>query len=212
MATYYTPAAPTITAGFFLQAESAIRVGTGNLYESLEHTSWAYQQYESSIGLKAGQSFEIGAVNDLTWAYEPEYEPVETYNLAANSVYQVTGEETRLTVEIFEFHPKTLEMALGTGSMYELGNERVYTYGVGCTMRSRPVSVEFTNGACDAPTSDNINNGISGGVLTIYDAFISAGLEWALAARENNTVSLEFTAKPVTARARGNRLGSLYLY
>jgi len=212
MATYYTPSAPTITAGFFLKPEGAIKIGTSNLYGSLETSSWVYSTYEASIGLQAGQSVEIGGVADLSWSYEPTYEPVETFNLALNTVYQVTGEETRLTIEILEFKPQTLELALGTGTMYSLGNERVYTFGGGCTMRSRPISVEFTNDSCDAPSSEDVTSGISGGVLTLYDVFVSGGLEWAMNSRENNTVSLEFTAKPVTARSRGNRLGSLYLY
>lgn len=212
MATYYSPAAPTVTAGFFVSAESAVKIGTLNLYGSLENSSWVYTTYQASIGLQAGKSTDLGGVANLTWAYAPTYEPIETANLAINTVYSVTGEETTLTIEIMEFRPAALEMALGTGARYDIGTEVVFTFGGGCTMRSRPISIEFTNSACDKPASPAIASGVSGGVLTIYDAFVSGGLEWAFNSRESNTVSLEFTAKPVTARARGNRLGSLYLY
>jgi hypothetical protein len=212
MGTYYTPAAPTITAGFFVKAEDKILIGTSELYGALDVTSWTYSTYEISIGLEGGQSFEVGGVNDLTWMYEPEYEPVETYNLALNTVYQVTGEESRLTVEILEFKPETLELALGTGTMYSLGDDRVFSFGSGCTMRSRPISVEFTNDSCDAPAAAAIASGIYAGVLTLYDAFVSGGFEWGFSARENNSASIEFTCKPVNARAKGNRLGSLYLF
>lgn len=212
MTTYYTPASPTVTGGFFFRPESRILVGTQSLYDSLETTSWTYTVYEASIGLKNGQSFELGQVADLSWQHTPEYEAVEGFNIADDSVYEVTGEETMVTIEIQEFHPQILEVAIGTGNRYVLGTEQLLTFGGGCTMRNRPISVEFTNQACETPSSADTSNGITGGVLTIYDAFVSSGIEMSLGAREVATSTFEFTARPVTARANGNRLGSLYLY
>ena len=212
MGTYYTPSSPTVTAGFFVKPEGAIKVGTQTLYGSLETTSWTYTTYEASIGLQAGKSFELGQVNDLSWQHQPEFEPVEGFNVSDDPVYQVTGEETMVTVEIYEFHPAILELAVGTGTRYTLGSEELLTFGGGCSIRSRPISVEFINVSCDKPTSADISNGVSGGVLTIYDAFISNGIEWSMSAKEYNTVSFEFTARPVLARSVGNRLGNLYLF
>lgn len=212
MATYYTVTAPTVTGGFFMRPESRILVGTLPLYQSLEVSSWTYTVYEASIGLQSSKAFELGQVADLSWQHTPEYEAVEGFNIADDSVFEVTGEETMVTVEIQEFHPQIIEVAIGTGTRYILGTEQLLTFGGGCSMRNRPVSVEFSNGACEAPSSPNTSNGISGGVLTIYDAFISSGIEMSLNAREVNTATFEFTARPVTARAAGNRLGSLYLY
>jgi len=212
MATYYTVSGPTVTGGFFLRPEGRILVGTSALYGALDITSWTYTTYEASIGLQDGQSFELGQVSDLSWQHAPEYEAVEGFNVADDSVYEVTGEETMVTVEIQEFHPEILEVAVGTGNRYTLGTEMLLTFGGGCTMRNRPISIEFTNAGCEAPSSANITNGITGGVLTIYDAFISNGIDWSMNARESNTASFEFTARPVSARAAGNRLGNLYLY
>ena len=212
MATYYSPSAPTVTAGFFLKPEGAIKIGTENKYGSLDVSSWTYTTYEASIGLQSGKNFELGQVNDLSWSHQPSFEPVESFNVSDDSVYQVTGEETKVTVEIYEFHPQILELAVGTGNRYVLGTEQLLTFGGGCTMRSRPISVEFTNTSCDKPDSEDTSSGISGGVLTIYDAFISNGIDWSMTAREYNTVSFEFTARPVLDRSAGNRLGSLYLY
>lgn len=212
MATYYTPAAPTVTGGFFLKPEARILVGTFPLYQSLETSSWTYTTYEASIGLQAGKFFELGQVADLSFQHTPSYEAVEGFNVSDDTVYEVTGEETMVSVEIQEFHPQILEVAMGTGTKYTLGSETLITFGGGCTMRNRPISVEFTNQACEAPSAADISTGISGGVLTIYDAFVSSGLEWSMNARETNTASFEFTARPVYARAVSNRLGTLYLY
>lgn len=212
MATYYTPAAPTVTGGFFLKPEGRILVGTSSLYGSLETTSWTYTTYEASIGLDAGQFFELGQVADLSWQHTPEYEAVEGFNITDDAIYEVTGEETMVTVEIQEFHPDILELAVGTGNRYTLGVEELITFGGGCEMKNRPLSIEFTNQACEAPAAEDITGGISGGILTIYDAFISNGIDWSMPAKENNTASFEFTARPVLERANGNRLGNLYIW
>lgn len=212
MATYYTPAAPTISAGFFLKPEGRILVGTNSLYESLEVASWTYSTYEASIGLQAGQSFDLGQVNNLAWRHEPTFEPVEGFNLSNNAVYQVTGEESVVTVEIYEFSPDILEMAIGTGPRYNLTDEVLLTFGGGCTTQNRPVSVEFLNAGCETPTSEDISGGITGGVLTIYDALITNGIDWTMNGKELNNASFEFTARPVLDRSLGNRLGNLYLW
>jgi len=210
--TYVTPSAPTVSAGFFLKPEGAIRVGTLPLYDALEVSSWTYTTYEASIGLQDGKSFELGQVNDLTYQHSPEFEEVEGFNLSDNAIYQVTGEETMVTVEIYEFHPEILELAIGTGNRYVLGNEMLLTFGGGCNLKNRPISVEFVNAACSVPTTPNISNGITGGILTIYDALITNGIEWSMNAKEYNTASFEFTARPVLERSLGNRLGNLNLY
>lgn len=210
--TYYTVSAPTIVAGFLVRAESAMKIGTSALYGALDTTTWVYSTYEASVGLAAGQSFDVGQVADLSWSHKPSYEAVEAFNTSDDSLWDVTGEETMVTVEIQQIDPRMLELAVGTGTMYTIGVERLLTFGGGCTMRNRPISIEFTNVACNAPASQDASAGFSGGVLTIYDAFISSGLEWSKAAKAINTIPLEFQARPVLARAAGNRLGNLYIY
>jgi len=212
MGTYYSPVAPHITAGFFMKPEGAIRVGTEPLYGSLETSSFAYTTYHAPIGLKPGKSFELGQVNELSWQHSPEFEPVEGFNIGTDTVYQLTGEETTVTVEVYEFNPQILELAVGTGNRYALGVEQLITFGGGCRLRNRPISIEFVNVSCDAPTTPNTSSGITGGVLTIYDAFIQNGIEWSMSARELNTASFEFRARPVLDLPLGNRLGNLYLY
>lgn len=212
MATYLTPAAPAESTGFLMKAETAVKVGTGRLWASLEHTSWVYSTYGASIGLQAGQSEQLGILAELTFTHTPSFEPLEAFNMTDDPLYEVTGEETTVSVEIREFKPTTIRNAIGTGSMYELGNERVITFGGGCSMVRRPYCLEFDNEACLAPTSENITNGVSGGAVTLYDAFVSSGLEWALNAKEGNTVGLELQALPVTTLSRGNRLGNIYLF
>jgi len=210
--TYYTVSAPTVTAGFFVKPESQMRIGTTSLYGSLDVTSWAYSTYEASIGLQAGTSFDVGQVADLSWSHKPDFAAVEGFNVGDDSIWEVQGEETMCSVEIQQLDPRLFELAVGTGSYYSLGLERLITFGGGCQMKNRPLSIEWVNDSCNAPSSQDASSGISGGVVTLYDCFISSGLEWSMNAKENNTISLEFQARPVLARSRGNRLGSYYIY
>jgi len=210
--TYITPTTPSATAGFLTQAETAVLVGNDRLYEALEHASWTYATYEISIGLQAAKFFQLGLITDLNFAHKPSFEPVEAYNMSDDPLYQVTGEETTLGVTVAEFKPDIIELAIGTGARRDLGDEVVFSIGAGCNMLRRPYSLEFVNQGCYAPSSENVALGISGGAITLYDAFISSGMEWALAAKEGNTIPLEIQALPVTDRARGNRIGSVYLF
>lgn len=211
--TYYTASAPTPTLGYLLQPESQIRIGTAALYGSLETTSWTYATYSASIGLVAGNSWQLGLVDSLSFSYEPAIEPLESANVADASIYLVTGEEVTVEVGVREFDPRTLEVAVSTGIMYTLGNERLITIGGACKIKNRPLSIESGNVACDTPTSPNISNGITGIVVTLYDTVCTSGLPWDdIVANEITVLDLTFEARPVLARARGNRLGCIYAY
>jgi len=213
MGAYKEVTAPTLVAGFLVQPESRILIGTGALYASLETTSWTYATYEASIGLDGGSSFDVGLVDSLGYTHEPSIEPLDSANVHDASIYLVTGEETSLEVGIKQFDTRTLEVAISTGVMYSLGDERLITFGGACNVKNRPLCIESGNIACDAPTSPNITNGITGIVLTLYDCVCTSGLPMdSMVAGETTTLDLTFEARPVLARARGNRLGNLYCY
>jgi len=200
MATYYTPSAPTVVPGFLLQPESRVLLGTEYLYGALEVSSWSYSTYTASIGLQAGKSIDLGTLENLAFSHVPTFEAVEAANLQNSNVWVLTGEETTLSVGLRQFNPYVLNLALGTGTNYALGDERVITFGGKCDIASRPMSIEFNNVGCDAISSANIANGVSGGVLTLYDAFISSGLPWDdINAGALNSISLEFQIRPVLA-------------
>lgn len=210
--TYITPCAPTDTSGFLLKPETCVQVGTKRLYGSLEVTSWTYATYGASIGLQDGESFQLGIIADLSFSQKPAFEPLEAYNMTDDPLYEVTGEETLVTIEIRQFDTRILELSFGTGTMYALGDERLITFGGGCDMLRRPYTLEFTNESCFAPTAQDVALGISGGAITLYDCFIQSGIEWAMTAKEGDTIPLEVQVLPVTANARGNRLGNLIIY
>ena len=213
MATYYSPSAPTVTEGFLLQPESRVLLGTQYLHGSLEVSSWTYSTYTASIGLQAGQSLDLGSLESLGFSHVPAYEAVESANIQSSNIWVLTGEETTVSIGLREFHPSVLNMAIGTGIMYVLGDERLITFGGRCDLQTRPMSIEFNNVGCDAVASADIDNGVSGGVLTLYDTFSSSGLPWDdINAGSLNVLSLEFQVRPVLALALGNRLGSLYLF
>lgn len=188
-------------------------MGTAALYGALETSSWTYTTYEASIGLDGGSSFELGLVDSLGFTHEPSIEPLDSANVADASIYLVTGEETTLEVGVQQFDTRTLEVAMATGTMYSLGNERLITFGGGCSIKNRPISIESGNVACDAPTSPNVSNGITGVVLTLYDCICTSGLPWdSMVAGEISVLDLTFEARPVLARSKGNRLGNIYVY
>lgn len=213
MGVYKTVASPSLSEGFLVQPESKIVMGTTALYGSLEVTSWTYATYEASIGLQAGTSFELGSVDSLGFTHEPSIEPLESANIADASIYMVTGEDTTLDVGVHQFDPRTLEVAMATGTMYALGDERLITFGGGCSVKNRPIAIESGNVACDAPTSPNVSNGVTAIVLTLYDCICTSGLPWdSMVAGEVSVLDLTFEARPVLARAKGSRLGNIYIY
>jgi hypothetical protein len=211
MGTYYSPAAPTPEEGFLVQVESRVVLGNAYLYGSLETTSFTYASYTASIGLTGGE--DLGLLESLSFSQVPTFEAVEAANVQDSNIWILTGEECTLSVGLEEFQPEVIWMALGTGDYYVLGAERLATFGGKCTMTTRPLSVEFTNVACQAPQVEDISGGISGGVITLYDTFISSGMPWdTMTATELNNVTLEFQARPVYGHARGNRLGNVYFF
>jgi hypothetical protein len=212
--TYYPGvSAPTVAEGFLLQPESRVLLGTEYLYGSLEITSWVYSTYTASIGLQSGKSLDLGSLESLGFSHVPTFEPVESANLQNSNVWVLTGEETTLTVGVRQFDPTVLYLALGTGIRYNLADEVVITFGGKCTLSTRPVSIEFLNVACQAPTSEDISGGISGGVLTLYDCLVSSGLPWDdINAGALNVITLELQVRPVLAHALGNRLGNFYIW
>lgn len=213
MGTYYSPSAPTVAEGFLLQPESRVLLGTEYLHGSLEVSTWTYTTYTASIGLQAGKAIDLGLLDALSFSHVPAYEAVESANIQNSNIWILTGEETTVTVGLRQFSTTILNMALGTGVLYILGDESLNTFGGACDLQSRPMSIEFTNVACQAPSTEDISGGISGGVLTLYDVFASSGLPWDdINAGTLNVLTLEWQVRPVLSLALGNRLGNLYLY
>ena len=215
--TYYPGgvSAPTVVEGLLLQAESRVLLGTGNMYDSLEVTTWTYLSYKASIGLQAGKSIDLGMLSALGFSHVPTFEAVESANIQDSTIWTLTGEETKVTVGLRQFDSHILQLALGTGVAYAFDTEKesLITFGGKCTMTTRPLVIEFANVACGAPTSEDIAAGVTGGVLTLYDVFCSSGFPWdTMDAKALNEVTLEFQARPVLANTRGNRLGNMYLY
>jgi len=208
-----TPTAPTVTEGFFVKAESRILLGTSATYGSLDTTSNSYTTYTISVGLESGQFIDMGFVESLGYSYVQTWEAVDSANVAQGRVYDMTGEELTISVGVREFKKQTIQAALNSGVMYTLGTEVLYAFGGGCNLINRPIAIEFSNQSCDAPTTADIASGITGGVLTAYDTICTSGLPWdAMVRAELNMLSLEFKGRPILARTRGQRFGSLWLY
>ena len=203
---------PTATPGFLVRPESRILIGTLPLYGSLEVVSWAYATYEISVCLQAGLFTDVGLVADLKWSHKPVYEALDSANVATAASWDVMGDETTLTVEIQEWHPEIIDVAIGTGIGYDLTTEWLFGFGDGCAIKNRPICVQSTNQSCSTPSTEDIDTGISGFCLTLYDTICTSGIEAGLSAKAVNTIPLEFTCRPVLARPAGRRLGSLAMF
>lgn len=212
---YFTGASPTVLAGLIVQSETRVRVGTLPLYTgSLETTSSLYQSLKASIGLVAGNSFDLGELASLGFEHVPTFEQPDVANVLQSSLQVLTEEETTISIGIQQFDPRVLEIMVGTGVMYTLGNERLITVGGKCNTARRPLEISATNIGCNAPAAvTSTLTGISGIVITVYDAQCTSGLPWGdIVASEINVLDSEWTAYPVPANALGNKLFNVLLY
>jgi hypothetical protein len=208
----FTSVAPQDRLGFLTQVESRVRMGTEKLFGALEVSSWTYSTYQASIGLQVGKSVDFGQVTALSFTHTPAIQPVDTINIQQPSIYTLTGEETSLSVAVLQFDPELVRVAIGSGVMYNLANERLITFGGACSTESRPIEVVSTNIGCDAPNSPDVGVGIYAIALTLYDCICVSGFQWDnMSAREYNVMTLEFRVRPVLALPLGNRLGNLYI-
>jgi len=115
---------------------------------------------------------------------------------------------------VMQFDPRVLELMVGTGVLYTLGNERLITVGGKCNTARRPIEIAATNIGCNAPAAPTSTlTGISGIVITAYDANCTSGLPWGdILANELSVLDTEWTVRPVSARALGNRLFNVYIF
>lgn len=215
LANYFTTASPTVLAGMVVQAETRVRVGLYPLWTgSLETSSAAYTQLGASLGLVAGNSFDLGELASLGFEHVPTFERPDTANVLKSSLQILSDEETTITMGVYQFDPRTLEIAVGTGTMYELGDARLITVGGKCTAPKRPVELAATNIGCNAPAAPtSVLTGITAIVITAYDAACTSGLPLSdIVAGELTVMDLEWTVYPVDSRAVGNKLFNILIF
>lgn len=212
--TYFTTASPVVVAGLVMQSETRVRVGTSRLYSSLETTSLMYTTHEASLGLLAGQSFDLGELSSLGFEHVPTFERPDAANVLESSLEVLSDEETTISIGVQQFDPRILDLMVGTGVLYTIGNERLITVGGKCNTARRPIEISATNIGCNSPgTPTDVETSISAIVITAYDANCQNGLPWSdIIANELNTLDTEWMVHPVPARAAGNRLFNLYIF
>jgi len=212
---YFTTGSPTVLAGLVMQSEARVRVGLYRLYAgSLETTSAAYTQLGASLGLVAGNSFDLGELASLGFEYVPTFEVPDTANVLNSSLQILGDEEVTISMGVRQFDPRLMEVAMRAGTMYELGNGRLITVGGKCAETRRPIEIGVTNIGCNAPaTPESTLTGVTAIVITAYDCGCMSGLAWSdIIANELNVLDLEFEVFPVNAKALGNRLFNILLF
>lgn len=211
---YFTTAAPTILTGLMLQSESRVRIGTQRFWGSLEVTSASYAAYTASIGLQTANSWDLGLLASLSFEHVPSFSEPDVANLLSSPVETLEDEEVTIGIGVYQFDARTIEFALGTGTMYAIGNERLFIVGGKCTTARRPLEISATNIGCYAPAAaTSVLTAISGIVITVYDCQCTSGVPWSeIVANALNVLELEFMAKQVTTLASGNRLFNVYMF
>lgn len=212
--TYFTTTGPSVVTGLMMQSETRVRMGTQRLWGSLEVSSASYNAYMASIGLQSGNSFDLGLLSSLSFEHVPSFEEPDVANLLTPPVETLTDEEVTIGLGVMQFDPRTIEVALGTGTMYAIGNERLFIVGGKCTTQRRPLEIASTNIGCYAPSSPtSVLTAITAIVITVYDAQCTSGVPWSeIVANTLNTLELEFMAKSVTTLQLGNRLFNVYMF
>lgn len=213
---YFTTASPTVVANLVLQAETRVRVGTSRLYEggALDTTSALYLAHGASIGLTAGGSFELGELMSIGLEHVPNFEKPDVANVLTSSLEVLSEEETTITMGVTQFDPRILELAVGTGSMVAIGDERLIMVGGSCNAPRRPIEIAAENIGCNAPsTPGDTLTGISAIIITAYDCQCTSGLPLSeILAGDLTVMDLEWMVHPVPTKTVGNRLFNLYVY
>jgi len=206
------PAAPTISRGFFMKPEVRVLIGTEYLWGSLDMTSYSYTNRSIPVGLANGKFFDIGAITNLEPVLTKTWEAVETSNLPKGTIYDLIDEECTVTINVVEVKPQLVDLLLATTGLVQ-DNQYLWSMGGGCASITRPVCIEWTNVNCDAPTSESMSVGISGGMLTIFDAVCTSGLNFGSLNRAQMTnIAVTLTGRPVMSLPVGKRTASLWLY
>lgn len=221
MATLFSDFASISTVpGLMVQAETRIRIGTEYLYGSLNTSAGAgyIAAYGyASVGLTSGKYFDIGLVKSLGIEITNEKSEFEAANVLKSGIYTMTAEDATLSVGVTQFDPRVLQMCMSNGIMFPLADgSRLFTVGGSSASVTRPVEISTTNIFTDAPSSQASNisaSGITGIVVTFYDAECTSGLPWGdIVANDLNSLDLEFKARSVLARDAGNRFLSVYVF
>lgn len=216
---YFTTADPQILIGLVLQAGTRVRVGDNRLFEggasnALETSSALYAAYTTPIGLTAANSFDLGELTSIGFEHVPTFEQADTANVLQSSLSVLSEEETTVTTGLTQFMPKVLELAVGTGSMVTVGDERLIMVGGACSAPRRPMEIAAENIGCDAPSvATDVDTAIQAIIITAYDCQCTSGLPLSeLLAGELTTYDLEWTVFPVAAFASGRKLFNIYIY
>lgn len=216
-----TLSSPTSTLGFFIRPETKVWVGearlwaTGGLFAGGGATGrdWIYEIYEASIGLQSAVGIEVGALNALSFAYEPDRSPIEIINIADAPAYELVGEECTVSMELLEWNPDIISLVIGSGQYHTItANDALVRFGGGCAITSRPIVIEGVNASCYISDITDLDTGLRAFVLTLYDCLCTSGLSVDFTAAENAPIATEWQVLPVLILDGGNRLGNMYMY
>jgi hypothetical protein len=197
--------------GYAARWENCVEIGTSELWGSLETTSFIYATYGASVGLAAGQGRQIGACDDLEFAYSRDMSELEIGNVVSSGVYELDSEEVQLTLNMFEWQPQNIAFAFNTTYSPITATDGLIQFGGGCVLDSRPIVVYGTNISCNADDITDLTDGVDYMCLTLYDCYSVEGATLPITANENNPIPITIQARPVLSMAPGTRLGNLVL-
>ena len=213
----YTTASPTKVPEMLVQMQTRVLMGLEDYDTALN----AAGSEGERIGFAASKSFDLGILSSVGIEINSELEEFEAANVSSSGIFTLSNEEAIVSMGVTQFDYRLLEIALANGTMTPKTDagppaytEAIWTVGGSCSTISRPIVIEAENIACFAPTGDtDVDTGVQGIVITVYDAQCTSGLPWSdILAGEINTLELEFTAKAIDAHSAGNKLLSIYMF
>jgi hypothetical protein len=150
----------------------------------------------------------------IGFEHVPTFDAPNVTNVLTSSLQVLSEEETTISMGLTQFDARILELAVGTGSIVTVGNERLIKVGGQCSAPRRPIEIAAENIGCNAPAATvDVLTGVSAIVITAYDCQCTSGLPLSeLVAGELTTYDLEWTVQPVPAHALGNKLFNLLIF
>lgn len=210
-------ASPQKMLGMLVQAQGRFRIGTAELFGSLETTSQTYSAYNAPIGIKDNKAMDVGVVSSLGINLAATVEPFDGVNERLPSIYVVTGETCELSAGIIQFDMQLLSVLLHHSVLYTLNSapnkEYLLTFGTLCSIKARPIQIDATNIACFLPTGQNADLGITAFLMTLYNVISTSGLNWDnINAKQLNALATTWMGRPVDTLANGNQVGNIYAF
>lgn len=165
------------------------------------------------IGTTGGNN--LGLLDAFGFTLNNTVNPITGANVLESGLYEITAEEVTIQLTLKEWDLDVISDTFLNGAEHVIagGAERLFSFGGGSKISYKPLVVTGLNKSVNAPSTQNIANGITGFIATFYLTVFTGSLAFdQLQANENKPLALEFRAVRDFTRTAGAQCGSIYFY